>query len=58
MLERRRILGPKAVTDTIITSQVRGGFGGSDDVVNRDRVLRMRQIDVDNVRAQIAISFD
>ena len=53
--QSRRILGTKAIAHAIVASEVRRSFGRRDDVINRDRILRMRQIDVDDLGAKIAL---
>ena len=35
-----------------------GGFGGGDDVVNRDRIFCVRQADIDNLRAEAFAMLD
>ena len=48
----RRAAGARgAVAHAVVARQVRARLGGGDDVVGRDGVLRVRQLDVDDRRA-------
>ena len=47
-----------AVFDAVKAREVRGAFGGRDDVVGRQRVLRVRQRDRHDLRAEPLKSVD
>ena len=49
---------PQAVAHTVIARQVRGGFGGRDDVIGRQRVFGMRQGDVDDLGTRGTVPVD
>src|SRR5690606_35604091 len=46
-------LDPVSVADTVIAGKVGAGFGRGRDVVRRQRVLRMTQRDLDDLRSQL-----
>src|SRR5690606_3601881 len=43
----------KAIANAVVAREVRGRFGRRDNVIGRQRVLRMRQRDVDDLRAGV-----
>ena len=57
-VEAALAVGPQAVADAIIASEVRRGFGRRDDVIGRQRIFRMRQADLDDLGARVAKPFD
>ena len=48
-----RLGGALSVTDPVKSGEIRGGLRGGDDVVDGDRVLRVRQGDLDGLGAEV-----
>ena len=53
-----RPFSSKPVTNPIVSREIRRCFGRGDNVIDGNRVLRMRQINVDDLGAHFAISID
>ena len=49
--EIARAFRAEPISDAVVARKVRAGFGRRDDVIGRDRVRRVRQVDVDELGA-------